>query len=240
MKAVVVGGGFAGLAAGYRLKNAGWDVTLLEQNAAVGGRVNTTRQDGYLTENGATQISTGYQAYLALAADVGLRSEIIECPNIIGLLRNGKVYEIDGTRPILAAFSGALSLASKFRMVRAIADFLRLKPAINVLDVSAHHAYDIESAKDYCDQRLNREIYNAIVNASLRCYVLNRAEHLYVMEWYSFLRNLAGQTMLTMRGGLQRLPIAIAETLDVGLASSATQVRSYGQGVANTCSASNC
>ena len=231
MKAVVIGGGFAGLAAGYRLKKAGWDVTLLEQNAEVGGRVNTTRQGGYLTENGATQISTGYQAYLALAADVGLRSEIIECTNVIGLLRNGKVYEIDGTRPILAAFSGALSLASKFRMGRAIADLLRLKPAMNVLDVSAHHAYDIESAKDYCDRRLTREIYDVLVDASLRCYVLNRAEHVSVIEWYSFLRNLAGQKMLTMRGGLQRFPIAIAATLDVRFNSPATQVRSYGRGV---------
>ena len=37
--AVVIGAGFAGLAAAYKLKNAGWNVTVLEARDRIGGRV---------------------------------------------------------------------------------------------------------------------------------------------------------------------------------------------------------
>ncbi|HCA57442.1 MAG TPA: FAD-dependent oxidoreductase, partial [Blastocatellia bacterium] len=38
-RCVIVGSGLAGLAAGFRLKNAGWEVTILEARNRVGGRV---------------------------------------------------------------------------------------------------------------------------------------------------------------------------------------------------------
>ncbi|MGC2493796.1 MAG: FAD-dependent oxidoreductase [Candidatus Binatus sp.] len=45
-KVVVVGAGMAGLSAAYRLRKAGVDVTVLESNDHVGGRVRTeTRED---------------------------------------------------------------------------------------------------------------------------------------------------------------------------------------------------
>ena len=231
LKAVVIGGGFAGLAAAYRLRQARWDVVLLEKSSVVGGRVTSSRKAGYLLENGATQISTGYAEYLALVDAVGLRSEVVECSNVIGLLRHGKLYEIDGQRPWMAAFSGALGLGSKLKMARAILDFLALNPPINVLDVSASHRLDKESAEDYCLRRLNPEIYDVLVDAALRCYVLNRGDQVSVLEWFAFLRNLAGQKMLALRNGLGSLPQALSAQLDVRLDSAATAVRRHAQGV---------
>src|SRR5687768_1490378 len=40
---VVIGAGFAGLAAAYKLKNAGWNVTVLEARDRIGGRVFSQR-----------------------------------------------------------------------------------------------------------------------------------------------------------------------------------------------------
>jgi len=37
--AVIIGAGFSGLAAAYKLKTAGWDVTVLEARNRIGGRV---------------------------------------------------------------------------------------------------------------------------------------------------------------------------------------------------------
>ena len=36
---VIIGAGFSGLAAAYQLKNAGWNVTILEARNRIGGRV---------------------------------------------------------------------------------------------------------------------------------------------------------------------------------------------------------
>ena len=116
-------------------------------------------------------------------------------------------------------------------MARAILDFLALNPPINVLDVSASHRLDKESAEDYCLRRLNPEIYDVLVDAALRCYVLNRGDQVSVLEWFAFLRNLAGQRMLALRNGLGSLPQALSAQLDVRLDSAATAVRRHAQGV---------
>jgi protoporphyrinogen/coproporphyrinogen III oxidase len=224
MRAIVVGAGMAGLAAGHRLQSAGWEVILLEKGAQVGGRVRTSRREGYLIEHGATQICTGYRAYLELAELLGIRGEVVPCSNIIGLMRGGKVYEIDGRRPILAAFSGALSLGGKMRLYRAARDYMSLDPPVNVLVLSDSYAADTESALDYSNRRLNREIYDVLVDPLIRAYTLNRADGASVVEWFSCLRNLLGQEMLALKGGMQRLPCALASVLNVRLNAAVTAV----------------
>ena len=52
-KVIVVGAGMAGLAAAYRLRQAGVDVTVLESSDHVGGRLGTDSRDGYMIERGA-------------------------------------------------------------------------------------------------------------------------------------------------------------------------------------------
>jgi protoporphyrinogen/coproporphyrinogen III oxidase len=53
-RVIVVGSGLAGLSAGYRLREQGWQVTVLESLDRVGGRVLTESEDGYLFDAGPT------------------------------------------------------------------------------------------------------------------------------------------------------------------------------------------
>ena len=58
-KAIVLGGGPAGLCAGYELMRRGFEVTVLERTKRIGGRVWTNYnefEDGQYCENGATRI----------------------------------------------------------------------------------------------------------------------------------------------------------------------------------------
>ncbi|WP_135819791.1 NAD(P)/FAD-dependent oxidoreductase [Halostella litorea] len=58
----VVGGGLAGLVAARRLAEAGVDVQLFEREAEVGGRVRTTREDGFVFDRGFQVLFTAYPA----------------------------------------------------------------------------------------------------------------------------------------------------------------------------------
>ena len=57
MTVVVIGGGIGGLAAAIRLRAAGMDVTLLERNDVVGGKVAVLRHDGYTFDVGPSLVT---------------------------------------------------------------------------------------------------------------------------------------------------------------------------------------
>jgi phytoene dehydrogenase-like protein len=58
----VVGGGLAGLVAARHLAESGMDVTLFERRDELGGRVRSTREDGYVFDRGFQVLFTAYPA----------------------------------------------------------------------------------------------------------------------------------------------------------------------------------
>ncbi len=228
---IVVGGGFAGLTAGYILRKAGWRVTLLEASDVVGGRVGTERRGGYICDTGATQMSTGYTEYLTLCDELGMRAQMIDSSSHIGVIRHQRIHLIDGRSWLSGPLSSLLSLRDKWTMLRTVRDYLALKPAVDVRDVSANHEADVESAAEYAARRLSPEIFDALVDPLLRAYVMNRAGSVSVLEWFSTLRNLGGQTMISLIGGNDRLPEALAARLDVRLRTPARAIHYDGSRV---------
>jgi monoamine oxidase len=75
---VIVGGGLAGLTAGYRLNQAGYSVELHEASDRLGGRCWTIRgafAEGQLGEHGGELIDQGHTAIRHLASKLGLELE---------------------------------------------------------------------------------------------------------------------------------------------------------------------
>jgi monoamine oxidase len=75
---VIVGGGLAGLTAGYRLNQAGHSVQLHEASSRLGGRCWTIRgafAEGQLGEHGGELIDQGHTAIRQLASELGLKLE---------------------------------------------------------------------------------------------------------------------------------------------------------------------
>src|SRR5688572_3300981 len=73
-KVVVIGGGIAGLVAGYELKRAGHEVVILEAQNRVGGRVYTCRSlaPGLYAEYGAMRIPRVHELTLSYCKKFGL------------------------------------------------------------------------------------------------------------------------------------------------------------------------
>lgn len=54
---IIIGAGLGGLAAACRLAKSGFDVTVLEKNETVGGKVNLVKADGYKFDTGASLLT---------------------------------------------------------------------------------------------------------------------------------------------------------------------------------------
>jgi monoamine oxidase len=101
---VVIGAGFAGLAAAYKLKNAGWKVTVLEARDRIGGRVFSVRMsstglalpygqasaDSLVCELGAEWVGESHERIKALCRDFGIPLQKHQFDDY--LLRDGRVY----------------------------------------------------------------------------------------------------------------------------------------------------
>jgi len=76
-RVVIIGAGFAGLAAGWWLANHGFSVKILEARDRVGGRVKTLDLNGSLIEAGAELIGRNHPLWLQFAQQFGLELSLI-------------------------------------------------------------------------------------------------------------------------------------------------------------------
>jgi protoporphyrinogen oxidase len=147
---VVVGAGLSGLAAGYRLHQGGATVTVLESASGPGGRVQTERHGDYIIDTGPDTLTAGYVSYLGLVEDLGLGDRLVDTSAVIGVIRQGRVIDLDPAKLLRPPFTPALSMLGKLRLATG---FIRLRKAIANVDsydmsrsaalddpdVSAHH-----------------------------------------------------------------------------------------------------
>ncbi len=90
----VVGAGISGLAAAFRLRQAGRSVRVFESQGRVGGRMASTRHQGYLLDEGAETIAArGYDATWELIRAVGISpAEVATIEGGFALWRDGRAH----------------------------------------------------------------------------------------------------------------------------------------------------
>lgn len=83
-KAVVIGSGPAGLAAGYTLAQRGVDVTILEASDHAGGRMRGETVDGFHISTGAQFFDSSYRTAGRLASELGVATHSLRLAGAMG------------------------------------------------------------------------------------------------------------------------------------------------------------
>ncbi len=223
----VVGGGIAGLGAAHWLTQNGRSVTVFEREAEAGGRMRSVRWHDRWVDLGGEEIASTDEFFVDVARRHGL--EVLAHTagaGGYGVWRDGRVHEIELTRPASFASFGGMSRRGRLQLVR-------LLPALAVQAVRSRRAeldeawrashLDDESLEDWLG-RLAPEFLEYVAEPLFDVFCgwtpreTSRAWFAFTMTVY---QRAAGFTLRSGLGGITR---ALASELDVRCGARVTRI----------------
>ncbi|MFD5257398.1 NAD(P)/FAD-dependent oxidoreductase [Streptomyces bobili] len=154
---VIVGGGIAGLAAGWRLRH--WDTLLLESEGRVGGRIRSERRGPYWLNWGGHVYAGGDSATSWLLNSTGVDSVAVP-GSLAGLSMNGKLL-LKG-RVESYPFRIPMPVSARVGMVRAGA-----KVALHV----ARYARIVQRRKGETEAQRQQRVYDFMNDRSFKDFI---------------------------------------------------------------------
>ena len=228
----VVGAGPSGLAAAWRLQQAGRTVIVLEAGERAGGKVSTRVEDGFVMERGASILPAAYHHMLRIVDEVGLASDLEPGGTVVGFARDGTIHYLDSNRLFLDAIkTPLLSPRSKLAAVKLALDNRRIARLLSYEDLSSAAPFDTETAQEYCRRRLNTEIYDYVVDATLRGLLGTRGDEVSVVDFFFSINKVIGTALFSFRGGMSTYVDRLAGKLDVRTSAHVREVVEAPDGV---------
>ena len=232
MKYVVIGAGLSGLAAAHRLKDAGHEVIVLEAGSVPGGRCQVIEKHGFTIEFGPDLTSASYERYFALVDKLGLTQDVIPTSTVSSFVRNGRPIDIDAARPLSFVFTPLLSWPGKFRALSGalkLRSLLKRAQAYKLVGIAEHEDPSVHAGHS-AHHYFGDEMATYVIDAVLRPL---GGSHMDTMSSLVMIGALASWTkpLITIRGGLYRVPALAAELLDVTYNASVAQISDTEAGV---------
>jgi phytoene dehydrogenase-like protein len=209
-RVVIVGAGLAGLACATDLAAAGADVRVLEAGDAVGGRMRTDRQGGFLLDRGFQVFNTSYPQ---VQRRLGLRALRLR-PFTAGILLHtsrGRVRFTDPTRQprqavelLLGRLAGPRDLAALARL----SAFDMLLPARRIRREPDHTTLAALAGAGISRDLVERLFRPFLAGVFLE-EELDTSSRFFHLVWRSMLRG----SLCLPRAGMQAVPEQLAEGL---------------------------
>jgi protoporphyrinogen/coproporphyrinogen III oxidase len=225
-RAAMVGAGLAGLTAGYRLQQAGWQVDVFEATNSLGGRVQTVRRDGYAIDTGASALGSTYHSYIALARELGV--EMRGTAPYIAIRRAGTTHLLDMGKMVRSGMkTGLLSVGAKLRVPRLALDvaLAKARGRLDYADMRKAAPLDTESARAYATRALSAEVDSYLCEPIVRTMLIADTDKVSKVELFSGIGNIFTAKILAVAGGQGRIPERLADRLKVHLQTPVTEVR---------------
>lgn len=229
--AIVVGAGLAGMSAAWRLQQQNWQVTLLEADARAGGRVLGAEREGFIIDAGPTLITDRYTEYLKLVDELGLRGQLVESAPLVGVLSGRELHFLDASRPLSSfAQTKLLSMGEKLALVFKGLSLIRPLAGLNPYELSNRIHYDTVSMQAWLNRVFGEKLNESLLAAVARGVTLSTPDDASVIEFFAGAVAASGK-MLNLRGGMEVLPKALAQRLDIRLNTPVLGVERENAGV---------
>ncbi|CAN1725330.1 Protoporphyrinogen oxidase 2 [Linum perenne] len=197
-KVAVVGAGISGLAAAYKLKSNGYDVTVFEAEGRAGGKLRSVSQDGFIWDVGANTMTESDMEVTTLLDQLGVR-ETQQFPisqNKRYIARNGMPVLVP-TNPIALITSSMLSTKSKFQII--LEPFLWKKNDPS----KTFDAYAAESVGEFFHRHFGEEVVNYLIDPIVAGTSGGDPESLSVQHSFPELWNLENRFGSIIAGAIQ-------------------------------------
>jgi protoporphyrinogen/coproporphyrinogen III oxidase len=228
---IVVGSGAAGLAAAFKLKQAGAKVKLIEAAHVVGGKLRSKERNGFLMDQGAFFLPTTHRRMVALAAEAGFANEIDPGGALIAAVRDGIVHQIDVDHPVGGLVSTQLfSLGEKLSLWPLVGQMMRATKC-NYDRLPEMAGFDTETCADWAKRELGGELGEAVVGMFMRGMAGGRADLSPYVEFPALLSFLKGAHLIACRGGFGGYATRLSAGIETELNASAKEVVPQGDGV---------
>lgn len=221
-KIIVIGGGLAGTSAAHSLVERGYDVTIIEKNDRLGGRIHSHLVDGAAVEMGAGFISNAYTNVRSFLESNGLEQQFYRQHGSSGIFRNGKVH-----MATLGTVLGGDTLSWDAKL-HALPLLMRLVTGWPRLDPHAFYKankYDNRPVIDMLAGRGGKEFLEYVLQPILNGYFYWTPEHTSEAMMLVLCKAALSHGTYKMRGGLQRIPEKAAEGSTVLLGHTVKEVR---------------
>ena len=146
----IIGAGCSGLAAAHELRDAGYAVTIFEQNQEVGGRAATREQQGFTYDYGAQYIKRGSPVSVSLITERFQLADLIDIAKPVWIFdREGHIQEgdpIQNEEPKWNYRSGLNALAKRMAQgldIRLQTRIDHLQAGLNDWKLFTHQGEDI-------------------------------------------------------------------------------------------------
>lgn len=214
MNIAIIGGGIAGLGAGYRLQQEGLRPVIFEKGG--GDRTGSDRIKGFIIDKGAYTIPESHSAFLSLIGQLGLSDELQETPATSSTFVNGEEHRIkigspkDFLKYRLLNFKNKKDLVKLFLYARSLGKNLSLQqPTPKTLGLEQ------ETVRDYLLKEYSEDILEKIAYPIFADLFLGIPEENSKAAFLSTLPNLSRFRIFTLNLGMGMVTEKLRERLEV-------------------------